>query len=113
MYAAQSVQCLTTNWTIEVRSSAEAKDFSSGLCAQSSSEAHPGSYPIVTGGPFPEVKSGQGVTLITHPHLMCRSYIPLPFSAFIASSGTVFYFTLQYRNDTFYVNSEKVDMLCI
>jgi hypothetical protein len=36
-----------------------------------------------TGGPFPEVKRGRGVTLTTHPHLvqssiMSRSYIPSP-----------------------------------
>jgi hypothetical protein len=32
-----------------VRSPAEAKDFSSILCVQTSSEAHPVSYPLVTG----------------------------------------------------------------
>jgi hypothetical protein len=29
------------------------------LCVQSSSEAHPASYPVGTGGPFPGVKSGR------------------------------------------------------
>jgi hypothetical protein len=33
-----------------VRSTAEANDFSSSLCAQTSSEAHPASYPMGTGG---------------------------------------------------------------
>jgi hypothetical protein len=34
-------------------SQAEAKDFSSNLCVQTSSEAHPTSYPMSTGGFFP------------------------------------------------------------
>jgi hypothetical protein len=38
---------------IGVRSLAEAKDFSSSLCVQTSSEAHPASCPMGTGGPFP------------------------------------------------------------
>jgi hypothetical protein len=37
---------------IEVRSPAEAKDFSSSLCVQTGSEAHPASCPLGTGGPF-------------------------------------------------------------
>jgi hypothetical protein len=45
---------------IEVRSPAEAKDFSSSLCAQTNSEAHPASCPIGTGGPFPGGKAWQG-----------------------------------------------------
>jgi hypothetical protein len=34
-----------------VRSPAEAKDFSSNLCVQTSSEAHSASCPVGTGGP--------------------------------------------------------------
>jgi hypothetical protein len=52
---------------IGVRSPAGAKDFSSNLCFQTSSEAHQASYPIGTGGTFPGAKSGRGVTLATHP----------------------------------------------
>jgi hypothetical protein len=33
--------------------SADAKDFFSIPCVQTSSEAHPASYPMATGGPFP------------------------------------------------------------
>jgi hypothetical protein len=58
---------------IEVRSPAEAKDFSSNLCVQTGSGARPGSYPIATGGPFLGLKRGQGVTLTTHPYLVPRS----------------------------------------
>jgi hypothetical protein len=38
---AQSVKCQTTDCTTGVRSPAEANDFSSSLCFQTSSEAHP------------------------------------------------------------------------
>jgi hypothetical protein len=59
---------------IEVRSPAEAKDFSCSLCIQISSEAHPASYPMGTGGsPLPGVKRGRGVTLTTHSHPVLRS----------------------------------------
>jgi hypothetical protein len=41
---------------IEVQSSAQAKDFSSILCVQTSSETHPASNPVGIGGPFPGAK---------------------------------------------------------
>jgi hypothetical protein len=68
---------------IGVRSSAEAKDFSSNLCVQTGSGAHPASCKMGTGGPFPGAERGRGVTLTTHPHLvsrsrMSRSYISSP-----------------------------------
>jgi hypothetical protein len=50
-----------------VLSPAEKKNFSFSLCVQTSSEAHPASYPVNTGGPFPGVKRGWGLMLITHP----------------------------------------------
>jgi hypothetical protein len=54
---AQSVQSLTTDWTTEVRFPSGAEDFSSDLCVQTSSEAHPASHPMGTGGPFPGGKA--------------------------------------------------------
>jgi len=42
---------------IGVRSPAGAKDFSSSLCVQTGSGAHPASCTMGTGGPFPGVKS--------------------------------------------------------
>jgi hypothetical protein len=51
---------LTTDGTTGVRSPAEANDFSSSLCLQTSSEAHSASYPMGTGGPFPEGKARPG-----------------------------------------------------
>jgi hypothetical protein len=43
-----------------VRSSAEAKDFSSSLCVQTNPEAHPTSYPVGIEGSFPGGKSRAG-----------------------------------------------------
>jgi hypothetical protein len=79
--------------SIGVRSPAGAKDFSYSLCVQTGSRAHPASSTMGTGGPFPGVKRGRGVTLTTHPHLVPRSrmsriYTPLPPSASMACSGT-------------------------
>jgi hypothetical protein len=44
----------------EVRSPAGAKDFSSTLCVQTGSEAHPASCTMGTGGPFPGTKARPG-----------------------------------------------------
>jgi hypothetical protein len=43
------------------------KDFSCILCARKGFGTHPASYPMSTGGPFPGVNRGHGVTLTTHP----------------------------------------------
>jgi hypothetical protein len=45
---------------IGVRSPAGAKDFSSILCVQTGSGAHPASSPMGTGGPFPGSKTRPG-----------------------------------------------------
>jgi hypothetical protein len=45
---------------IEVRSPAEAKDFSSNLCVQTGSGAHSDSCTMGTGGPFPGAKARPG-----------------------------------------------------
>jgi hypothetical protein len=68
---------------IRIRSPARAKDFSSNLCVQTGSGAHPASSTMGTGGPVPGAKRGRDVTLSTHPHLvprsgMSRSYIFSP-----------------------------------
>jgi hypothetical protein len=49
-----------TDWTAWIRSQAEAKDSSFRLCAQTSSEFHPVSYQMGTGGPFPGGKVRPG-----------------------------------------------------
>jgi hypothetical protein len=46
---------------IEVRSQAEAKDFSFSLCVQTGSGAQPASCPMGTGGPFPGDKVRPGL----------------------------------------------------
>jgi hypothetical protein len=40
---------VTTVWTTEFGSRAQAKDFSFSLCIQTSSEVHPACYPMCTG----------------------------------------------------------------
>jgi hypothetical protein len=48
------------DWTIGVRYPTKAEDFSSSLCVQTGSGAHPASYPVGTGGSFPGVKARPG-----------------------------------------------------
>jgi hypothetical protein len=66
-----SVSIVSDYWlndrAIGVRSLAGAKDFSSSLCVQTGSGAHPASCAMGTVGPFPGVKSGRGVKLTTQP----------------------------------------------
>jgi hypothetical protein len=57
---AQSVHCLTTAWTAVVRSLTEAEGFSSTLCVQAGSGAHPASCTVGTGGSFPGGKARPG-----------------------------------------------------
>jgi hypothetical protein len=45
---------------LEVRSPAETKDFSSSLCVQAGSGAHPTSCTMGTGDPFPGTKARPG-----------------------------------------------------
>jgi hypothetical protein len=45
---------------IEVRCPAEAKGFFSSLCVQTGSGAHPASFTMGTGGPFPWAKTRPG-----------------------------------------------------
>jgi hypothetical protein len=47
------------DWAIEVRSPTGV-DFSSSPCVQTGSGAHPGSYPMGTGGSFPGGKARPG-----------------------------------------------------
>jgi hypothetical protein len=48
------------DWAIGVRSPAGAKDFSSSLCVQTDSGAHPASCTMGTGGPLPGGKVRPG-----------------------------------------------------
>jgi hypothetical protein len=57
---AQSVQCLTTDRTAGFRSPTEAEDFSSNLCVQTGSGAHPASCTVGTGGSLSGGKARPG-----------------------------------------------------
>jgi hypothetical protein len=56
---AQSIQRLATGWTIGVRFSAGAGNFSLRQHVQTGSRAHPASYPMGSGGSFPKVKAAE------------------------------------------------------
>jgi hypothetical protein len=58
--AAHSVQCLTTYWTTGFRSPTEAEKFSSNICVQTGSGAHPASYTLGIGDSFPRGKAWLG-----------------------------------------------------
>jgi hypothetical protein len=80
---------------IEVRSPAGAKDFSSSLCVQTGSEAHPASCTMGTGGPFPGGKARSGRDADHWPLSsaeVVREWVgaipPLPPRASMACSGT-------------------------
>jgi hypothetical protein len=77
---------------IGVRSPAGAKDFSSSLCVQTGSGAHPASCTMGTGGPFPGGKGWPGRNADHSPSSiarsrMSRSYTSSPPSASVACSG--------------------------
>jgi hypothetical protein len=48
------------DWATAVRFPAEAKDFSTSLCVQTSSGSHPATYPMGIGGRFPGGKARPG-----------------------------------------------------
>jgi hypothetical protein len=76
---------------IGVRSPAGAKDFSSILCIQTGSEAHPASCTMGTGGSFPGGKARPGRDADHSPHLVPRSRMSRTFTpprASLACSGT-------------------------
>jgi hypothetical protein len=81
---------------IGVRSLAGAKDFSSSLCVQTGSGAHPATCIMGTGG-----KMRPGRDADHSPHLvsrsrMSRSYTPLLSSASLVCSGTALPFFIYF-----------------
>jgi hypothetical protein len=73
---------VVSDYRLDDRGSIPAEaDFSSSLCIQIGSEAHPASCPMGTGGAFPGVKRGRVVTLTTHPHLVPRSIMNRTFTS--------------------------------
>jgi hypothetical protein len=68
---AQSVKCLTTDWTAgrsRFDPRQKQKHFFSSLCVQTGSEAHSASCSMGTGGPFPGAKARPGRDA-DHSHL--------------------------------------------
>jgi hypothetical protein len=83
---------------IKVRSRQKRKDFSSRLCVQTGSGAHPASCTMGKGGPFSGAKERTGPNADHSPHLvpslrMSRSYMSSPPKRLVACSGTA----LAYR----------------
>jgi hypothetical protein len=72
----QSVWCTTADWMTGVQSLAEAKDFSSSLCVQTSSEAHPAYYPVGM-GVLPGGEAWPKCDAHHSPHLVLWSLSPL------------------------------------
>jgi hypothetical protein len=58
---------------IDVQSLSMARDCSSNLCVQTGSGAHPASYTMGNGGPFPRDKVRPGSDADHSPHLVLRS----------------------------------------
>jgi hypothetical protein len=88
---------------------AEAKDISSILCVQTSSEARPASYPMGTGGPFPGDKARPGRDADISLHLMPsyrmnRSYSVSPSWSLHGGSGTAL---LSYKKLPFGIKGLK------
>jgi hypothetical protein len=97
---AQSVQCLATDRMTGPSgfdSQHRRKNFSSNLCVQTGSEAHPASCTMGTGGPFTVAKERPGRDAYHSPLLvlrsrMSRSYNFSPPNAFMACNGTALAF---------------------
>jgi hypothetical protein len=77
---------------IGVLSPAGAKDFSSSLCVQTGSGAHPASCKMGTGVLSPGVKRGRGVMMTTHPHLVPRSWMSRSYTSSPPKLTLLFYF---------------------
>jgi hypothetical protein len=91
---------------IGVRFPAEVKHFSSSLCVQTGSGAHPASYSVGTRGPFPEGKARPGRDADHSPHLvsmsrMSRSYTFSPQAP--PCTGTALHFCFSCRWERLYL----------
>jgi hypothetical protein len=77
-------------------SPAEAKDFSSSLCVQTSSDAHPAFYSMSTGGSFPGDKAWLGrdadhSTPSSTESRVERAILPLPLGACMAVAVQLYF----------------------
>jgi hypothetical protein len=99
---AQSLQCMTTDWTSGVLSSAEANDSSSILCDHTSSEAHPAPFQMGIGGHFSEGQRGRSVRLTNRSHLLSRSRMSVRYTSSLSrrlhgDSETAFTLWIKYQ----------------
>jgi hypothetical protein len=106
-HGAGVAQSLTRDRAIEVRSPVEVTDFSSSLCAQTSSEAHPASYPVGTGVLPPEGKARalRNVYPLRQfvPRLRkSRSYSSSTIVPYMAVAGQLYFLHISLRN-SFYI----------
>jgi hypothetical protein len=97
---AQSVQCLTTDWSAGARFPTEAEDLSSNLCVQTGSGAHPASCAVGAGGSFPGGKARPGRDADRSPpssaevKIEQELYLLAPRCAGMARNGTALPFYL-------------------
>jgi hypothetical protein len=63
----------------------------SGRGRGSSSEANAVSYPMDTGGTFPEAQRGRGVKLTTHPDLVSRSRMSRSYVCLVSAQNSFVY----------------------
>jgi hypothetical protein len=90
---AQSVWCLTTDWTTRVWSPAEANDFSRSVCVQTSYQAHATSCTRV-----PQVFPGGTAAVVwCWPLTSVLAIPPFPFSTCMACIGTALQFTFRCK----------------
>jgi hypothetical protein len=109
-----------SNYRLDERSSIRGRGertFPLASVSKSSSEAHPASYPMSNRGPFPDVKSGRSVTLITHPHLMPRSRMSRSYIYFLpwrlhGDSGTAL-LLLYYTHTHTHTHTHTYIYMCV
>jgi hypothetical protein len=94
------------------------QDFSLHHSVQTDSEAHPASYPMGTGGSFPEGHDGREVKLTTRLHLVpwprkVELYLDAPISLQLSTWVTFFCYRNEFRKHCYYraVSSSVSDTL--
>jgi hypothetical protein len=97
---------IVSDYRLDGRGSIPGRGKAFTLCVQTSSEAHPASYPVDNKGPFPEVKCGRRVKLTTHPHLvprsiMSRSYTASPSWSLHGVAGHLYFTLLSFNFPSF------------
>jgi hypothetical protein len=95
----QSVERLATDWSNGVRYPTQAEDFSSTLCVQTGTGAHPASCTMGTGGSFPGGKARPGRDADCSRPLNASP--PKHLSWRVAGQLLLFYFTVLKNSTNF------------